>query len=58
MRRPMPIEPFPSETIRVARAAFPKGSCYLRVANELGGLFTDEAFLALFPVLLQEVPVF
>jgi transposase len=45
----MPIEPIPPETARVARAACPKGNRYLRVADELDSLFTDEAFLALFP---------
>src|ERR687888_833563 len=49
MLRPMPIEPIPPETARVARAAFPKGNRYLRVADELDRLFTDEAFGALFP---------
>jgi transposase len=49
MRRPMPIEPIPPETARVARAAFPKGHRYLRVADELDMLYTDEVFGALFP---------
>jgi transposase len=49
MLRPMPIEPIPPETARVARAAFPKSNRYLQVADELDGLFTDEVFLALFP---------
>ena len=49
MLRPMPIEPIPPETARVARAAFPKGNRYLRVADALETLFTDDAFLALFP---------
>jgi transposase len=49
MRRPMPIEPVPSETARVAHAAFPKGHKYLRLADGLDALFTDDAFLALFP---------
>src|SRR5262245_11902930 len=49
MLRPMPIEPIPTEPARVARAAFPKGHRYLRVADELESLFTDEVFLALFP---------
>jgi transposase len=49
MLRPMPIAPVPPETARVARAAFSKGNRYLRVADELDSLFTDEAFLALFP---------
>ncbi len=50
MLRPMPIEPIPSETARVARAAFPKGHRYLRVADALERLFTGDAFLALFPM--------
>src|SRR5919106_867480 len=40
MLRPMPIEPVPPATAQVARAAIPKGSRYLRVADELfGALF-------------------
>jgi transposase len=50
MLRPMPIEPLPPETARVARAAFAKGNRYLRVADELEALFTDDAFLALLPM--------
>jgi transposase len=53
MLRPMPIEPIPPETARVARAAFPKGHRYLRLADELDTLFTDEVFGALFPTLGQ-----
>lgn len=49
MLRPMPIEPLPPETARAARAAFPKGNRYLRLADELDTLFTDEAFGTLFP---------
>jgi transposase len=49
MLRPMPIEPIPPETARVARAAFPKGNRYLRLADELDTLFSDDTFLALFP---------
>ncbi len=40
----------PVETVRVARAAFPKGSLAIRVRDELGTLFTDEEFADLFPV--------
>jgi transposase len=36
MLRPMPIEPIPPETARVARAAFPEGNHYLRVADQSG----------------------
>jgi transposase len=49
MLRPTPIEPIPLETARVARAAFPKGNRYLRVADEVDTLFTDELFTPLFP---------
>jgi transposase len=48
MLRPMPIEPIPPETACVAHPAFPKGNRYLRVADELDTLFTDEAFMGLF----------
>ncbi|MDT9701886.1 IS1182 family transposase [Streptomyces sp. P17] len=40
----------PAETVRVARAAFPKGSLAIRVRDELGPLFIDEEFADLFPV--------
>jgi len=49
MLRPQPIGPVPEETTRIAHAAFPKGHPYLRLADELGSLFTDETFAALFP---------
>lgn len=46
-----PTEPgdVPAETLRVARAAFPKGSLAIRVRDELGMLFRDEEFADLFP---------
>ncbi|MGH8071900.1 MAG: transposase [Candidatus Entotheonellia bacterium] len=50
MLRPMPIGPIPSETARVARAAFPKGNRYRCMADALETRCTDDAFLALFPV--------
>jgi transposase len=49
MLRPQPLPPIPADTARVARAAFPKGQIHLRLADELGTLFTDEAFATLFP---------
>ena len=39
----------PEETNRVARAAFPKGSLCLQIADELGSIYTDDQFTALFP---------
>ncbi len=39
----------PEETVRVARAAFPKGNSYMQMYEELGALYTDEMFAGLFP---------
>jgi transposase len=48
--RPHPAGPVPESTARVARAAFPRGNVYLRLRDELGPLFTDDAFAPLFAV--------
>lgn len=48
MRPEGPAE-VPVETVRVARAAFPKGSLAIRTRDELGVLFSDEQFAGLFP---------
>jgi len=47
--KPSLIEAVPSETVRVARAAFPKGNLYLAMRDELGVLFEDADFAKLFP---------
>lgn len=47
--KPSLIEAVPSETVRVARAAFPKGNLYLSMRDELGVLFEDADFAELFP---------
>jgi transposase len=47
--KPSLIEAVPSETRRVARAAFPKGSLYISMRDELGVLFKDADFAELFP---------
>src|ERR671932_357156 len=47
--KPAPIGPIPEETIRVARRAFPKGSVAIRLRDELGSLYQDQDFPALFP---------
>src|SRR5437868_3374147 len=39
----------PEETARVARAAFPKSSVYMRMRDELGPIYADHDFAALFP---------
>src|SRR2546423_178335 len=49
MLRRQALPAIPRGTIRVAQAAFPKGHPYLRLADELGSLFTDDTFAALFP---------
>src|SRR5712692_1131197 len=46
---PQPLDPISADTARVARAAFPKGNVYLRMSDELGRLYDDEAFAPLFP---------
>ena len=43
----------PPETARVAHAAFPKGSPYLVLRDELGTVFQDEDFANLYPRLGQ-----
>ena len=47
---PQEIGPIPAETMRVAHAAYPKGSLAMRLRDELGGMYQDEQFGALFPV--------
>src|ERR687883_1443655 len=44
-----PIPPVPEETARVARAALRRGNPYLKLRDELGAIYQDEAFAALFP---------
>ncbi|PZO22610.1 MAG: IS1182 family transposase [Leptolyngbya foveolarum] len=45
---PQSIKPVPTETVRVAKAAFPKGNPYLTLRDELGPIFKDSDFEALF----------
>src|SRR5262245_2305701 len=47
--RPQPPLAIPEETHRVAHAAFPKGTLCLRIADDLGDLYRDDQFTALFP---------
>lgn len=42
------LHPVPVETARVARAAFPDGNVYLRLRDELGTLFDDSLFSAVY----------
>ncbi len=45
---PQPIGPVPEDTARVARAAFPKGTTYIRMRDVLGAIYDDEDFAQLF----------
>lgn len=47
--RPQAPPAVPEETRRVARAAFPKGTLCLRIADALGPVYQDSQFAALFP---------
>jgi transposase len=51
--RPQNPLPAPEETRRIARAAFPKGTLCLRIADALGPVYQDGQFTALFPRLGQ-----
>lgn len=46
---PHAIPAIPEETVRVARAAFPRGNMYLTMRDQLGTLYENEHFAALFP---------
>jgi transposase len=46
---PREIPPIPEETMRVARAAFPRGNPYMRMRDELGTIYEDHLFTHLFP---------
>jgi transposase len=43
-----PLGPVPDETVRIARAAFPRGTRWMRLRDELGVIYEDNAFRALF----------
>ena len=47
--RPQVRPAVPEETRRVARAAFPKGTLCLRIADALGPVYQDSQFATLFP---------
>ena len=47
--KPEPIGPVPEETARLAKAVFPEGCTFIKMRDELGTLFQDEMFAALFP---------
>jgi len=44
------IGDIPAETVRVARAAFPKGTVVMRLRDEFSALYSDADFAAVYPV--------
>src|SRR5207248_1620666 len=46
--RPDPIGPVPDETARVAQAAFPRGTAWMRLRDVLGPIYEDATFAPLF----------
>ena len=48
--RGVELAEIPEETVRVARAVFPKGCLTMRVRDSLGPVFADAEFEELFPV--------
>lgn len=46
--RPTPCRDVPAATADIARAAFPHGSPYLRLRDQLETIFTDAQFASLF----------
>jgi hypothetical protein len=49
MLKPQPIPEIPAETVRVVRAAFPKGNLYIHLRDTLGTIYQDELFADLYP---------
>lgn len=46
---PHPIPEIPPETVRVVRAAFPKGNLYIWIRDSLGTIYQDDLFADLYP---------
>ena len=42
------IPPIPSETVLVAKAAFPSGNVYMQMRDELGTIYDDELFASVY----------
>ena len=47
--QPKEMAPVPGETVRIARATFPKGNAWLSLRDELGTIYSDEMFVGLYP---------
>ncbi len=53
MLRPEAIGEIPAQTVRVAKAAFPKGSTVIKLRDAFGTLYQDEDFAPFFSNLGQ-----
>jgi transposase len=47
--QPQFMSPIPQDTLRIARAAYPKGNLYLRLRDHLGTIYEDRQFADLYP---------
>ena len=47
--RPEPISEIPAETVRIARAAFPRGTVVMRLRDEFHDLYRNEDFRDFYP---------
>src|SRR5579859_8003678 len=47
--KPQPIPEIPAETVRVVRAAFPKGNLHIHLRDTLGTIYQDEQYADLYP---------
>jgi len=45
---PQEVPPVPDQTAAVALSAFPRGNLYMTMRDELGSLYSDEAFASLY----------
>jgi transposase len=46
---PQPLAAIPEETVRVAQAAFPKPTRFMRMRDQLGSIYEDAVFAELYP---------
>jgi transposase len=46
---PRAVPPVPVDTARVARFAFLEGNLFMRMRDEFGAIYSDDAFAVLFP---------
>ena len=47
---PQAFDAVPTETARIAQAAFPHGNVHMRIRDEVGALYANKDFVTLFGV--------